>query len=431
MKIYLIIAFVCTSAFASQDIKDTIASNKQSMQAIQTALGVAQQAIIAACVTPTADLTCNSSTATIVTAIGGITGTLVSGLGGTAVEGTVLSAAIGAVGCQLIKCDTTQTRNQQCNGFQNSASLCPSSGGATQDVAKSCNAGKTVLADQKYLNSVCPTKEGYDECICGDAVGQCSFDVQTCAMCQQTDDQNFDNTFDCSGTDYQTCIDPYKTDAQTRQTKCRTKCDEMVALLAAFNLALTGVNTELKNLANKTTDTGNGNNDNGNYGNGNDSNNNNGNNNNNYNTGSTSSPSLLGSFIGMDQSKTASSTTGSSGSTLPSGGAAGSSSTGKGLAGSAGGASGAEGGQEGSSLGDMGGAGGTASSGQISAAGQGSQLRGITKDSINKKELLPKDADLFATVQKIHNNLYEKKVIGKDVVSKFSNKNNSKKNVGR
>jgi hypothetical protein len=73
----------------------------------------------------------------------------------------------------------------------------------------------------------------------------------------------------------------------------------------------------------------------------------------------------------------------------------------------------------------------SSSGGGASTADSGSKkLKGITKNSINKQEFLDKGADLFATIQKTHTDLYMNNIIGKDAVNKVSNKNVSKKKAG-
>jgi hypothetical protein len=217
---------------------------------------------------------------------------------------------------------------------------------------------------------------------------------------------------------YTSCIKDTKAKAQTQETKCQSICAGMVLVLSTLETALTGVNPALKQLADQTTDTGDGNN------NGNDNNAANTNNNvtsGNYN-GPASTSSSIGSLIGADQSGNLSNSGIQQANTNPAlGQGAGVSSTGSGLGGAKGSASQGTEAEKGSSFAE-GGAVVASSSTGTSAASADSQLKGITKNSIDKKDLLNKDADLFATVQKIHSDLYTNKVIGKDAVTKVSKK---------
>lgn len=458
--VLLFAAFTSVTVFADAGTTNTVKNNQQTMAAIQTALTIAQVAIMADCVKPTSDLECNSMTATIVTSMSGIAGQLINGaVKGTAVDGTLISAGIGALGCQLIKCDTTASRNQKCDGFVTSEQFCPDlSHGSTTETG-TCRSGTTCTTKQTTMNTdldLANQADNTEATACGDvpvnavtctpattadetarnnyagAQSDCEQCITDCQSCETEDNGTVNPYKMCSSgvsmTDYNNCITtPYKTDAQNRQTKCRTRCDEMVALLAAFNLALTGITTELNKIEQQTTDSGNGNNNNNNT---NNNNNGNGNNNNNYNPGGSGYPSLssLGALTGLDQPKTSGTGTTDAGTSTSLGTGTGSPS-GAGLGSKGGEGSGAGTGEEGSSsLGNFGGAGGGALGAKGSGASgkAGLQLRGLTKDSINKKELLPKDADLFKVVRDLHQKLYDNKAVG---ITTAVKKNVEKKTV--
>ena len=441
MKFYFLIAFICVPAFASQDVIDSQANNNKTISSLQQSLTVAQQAMNTSCVTPTTDLMCNTATATIANTVGSLSGQLTTTLGGNSTTGTVISSGISAISCALIKCDTTKLRNKQCNGYSDSSVLCPSSGTTTPETAaNSCKASKTVTDAQTQVSNNCPDDPEAGK-ICSPATSTCSAAVKTCDDCEQNDNSSVNNTYDCSGTDYYTCITSYKTKAKTRELKCIALCATMTSALASLNLALNGTDTQLTTLKDQTTNTGNGDNDNGG------NNNNNKPKGNNNNTvipddgttvdlgpsssspySSSPSPSSLGASIGAPKGSGSATEAGASTSDSL-GQGAGSLSGLKGSNKEGSGSVAESAGEPSSYAGSQGGV--SSSGGGASTADSGSKkLKGITKNSINKQEFLDKGADLFATIQKTHTDLYMNNIIGKDAVNKVSNKNVSKKKAG-
>ncbi len=378
--LFFIIAFICVTVHAGEQIKDSQDTTQTAISSTQTAISTAKMFIISSCVTPQGTTECNSTTSVIVSAADQVLSQLSSALvGGTA--GAIASGAISAAMCLAIRCDSSSTQVTTCQ---------------TECLSECWDTYEVATPD---INSA-----KREQCI------------SDCVTSQTTDTAHYKNDYKGTGDFYPGCIDASKASAQTQQTKCQSTCAGMAAALAALDIAKTGLERDLDKLDNQINTGGDGNNNNNNYNNNNYHSNNNFGNNNNVDdgvtdNGSSSGSSSVGSSIGLEQ-----------GATSGLNSKAGVSSS---LSTRSGGASSGTGLKEASK--------GTGSSGQVQAEGtdsgsasisgassdgspdygSGSPYKGLTKKSDDKKGLLDKNVDLFEAVRKIHTNLYQKQLIGR------------------
>ncbi len=433
MRFFLVTLLVCSCLNASDELNQSAQSNQQAIGALTQSFGIAQGKINSECVEPTADLMCNSTTATIVGTLGSILGQITS----SGAAGSVISGAISGVSCMLIKCDTTESRNQQCAGNETtSVCMCPNaSAGTSTGSTPPCKSGATTnplrsncVADNQCYD-ICRgiELEGCDPNGCLDKypgdLEQCTQAIEKCDKCKASDNAKVDNTDMCDG-DYTTCITSYKAQAKTRQTKCRSICGSMVALLTAANAAQKGVAPEIDKLQEQTTSNGNNSNSN--------TNNNNYSNNNKSSTSSSSeTTSPLSKFLDLfssnknNNNSAATSDADTSASDSTTGSASGTSSQD---------ATSGSRNANGNTNATAGGAGLASSSGGSSSGGSSSsslgandpdaktKLKGLKKTSGSANDYLASSGDLFIQVSAIYSSNYKTGVIGKEIKSNVSKK---------
>lgn len=228
--------FMSLGLFA-QSVNETQQATQQALSAAQASFAVLQQQLQKDCVTPTTELECNSSTATMLSTLSGIAGQISSSTAGSTISGT-----ISTVSCQLIKCDTTKLVNKNCNG-QGSVDICstgqampPTSGYSDCQNATDCMSLLSTVKTEQNLCDIFPV----DIITCPAyfaAMSTCNSSCYgTCLSCETKDNAKFDCKDTCSGTmGYSNCITPYKVQAQERQSKCRKLCASMTATLNTMN----------------------------------------------------------------------------------------------------------------------------------------------------------------------------------------------------
>ena len=468
-----LISTILTSvlANAAQNLNQSSQDTQTATAAANAAFAIAQQEIMKDCVTPTADLMCNSTTQQIVGTLGGLVAQLaVKGVGGQAISG-----AIGGVSCLLIKCDTTETRNSLCAGTSVSSVVCPTEGIGTamQDTGTTCKGGAICTTKQETMNLDYTDEQEacnaypVNVALCVPAQGKhlaSQADCQSCILgcdgCLAEDNATVNNSKTCetgpAAADYTACITTFKAKAKERQSKCRKTCAAMVATVTTLNALITGVTQDVDPLRDRLTNNTNTNNNNGggngnnNNFHGNNNNNNSGSNNNNANISEGITLGGISNSVSTDSNNNNAATISSSGSGSD-GSASGAGTAGASIGGGLGFGSGSTSGSIGttSSINKGAGFGDSASGGAVSsgagaasseAEGGAGGLRGITKKKgvAGSSEILSADVDLFKVIAEIHTKLYTENVVGDIVVvekkidkKKISKKNISKKKVRR
>lgn len=430
MKLFLATLLVCSSLNASEELNQSAESNQQAISSLTQSFGVAQNQINSECVQPTADLMCNSTTATVVGTLGSILGQITS----SGAAGSAISGAISGVSCLLIKCDTTESRNAQCTGSDDKTTSCGCST-ASPGSGTSCKSGAITNTKRSacMAKSWCcsyaegtpdPGFYGCEAAFNASEKTNCEDAFDKCDKCKTDDNSKVDNTFMCDYSDYTTCIQPYKTEAKTRQTKCRSLCSSMVALLTAANAAQKGVDPAIKTLQEQTTSNGNNSNSN--------TNNNNHSNNNKPSTSSSNeTTSPLSKFLDLfnsnknNNNSTATSGTETSASDSSSGSASGTSSQAA-TSGSrsTNGNTSATAGGAGTTSSYRSAVGGESSSSSLGANGPDAKtkLKGLKKTDGGANDYLASSEDLFIQVSAIYSSNYKTGVIGKEIKNNVSKK---------